>query len=42
MESLLTNHDLYSQLAQNTVSAFKELNWEVEKMKLLQFYEHVS
>ena len=41
INNLLTDKDLYQELATNCAKAKKELNWEKEEEKLIQFYGRI-
>ena len=41
INKLINNKELYSQLKQNCLAAKQELNWQIEKNKLLNFYEEL-
>lgn len=42
MQQMLTDVQLYQQLKANTSSAIQDLNWEKERIKLIEFYAGVS
>lgn len=42
MQQLMDDTSLYNQLAENTGKAAKELNWQLEKEKLLKIYADIS
>ena len=41
INKLLTNNELYLQLKQNCLLAKEELNWQKEKIKLVNFYQEL-
>ena len=42
INKVLHDEKLYSQLSQNCLAAKRELNWQKEKNKLLDFYKQLS
>lgn len=42
INQLLNNHELYQKLCQHTLRAKNDLNWQKERIKLIQFYAGIE